>query len=109
MIKNLTTRGKIALEIIRDYGPITPKRFAEFFWPRDKWTWAIINTGRGGAHKGRGMYIAAGCYLAKLAKAGWAREIWRNSFGHYRREGYILTDEGKRILKDAFDMSERMK
>lgn len=85
----ITPKQKQALEIVRDYGPIRPREFAEKMWPDSEGWKHSVKCGNG-SHRGGGMYMAGGMYLAKLRKEGW--------IFHFSPKGYYLSSFGKTIL-----------
>ncbi|MBS1807597.1 MAG: hypothetical protein JST84_05335 [Acidobacteria bacterium] len=70
--KTPTKRQREALDIIAAYPGLTAARFAELLWPESDGWKRVKNTGNGACH-GKGMWLAGGCYLAKLVKLGWVR------------------------------------
>jgi len=84
-----------ALKIVKEGGGITPKFFAMKMWP-DSPAWKrVYNTGYG-ATSGKGLWLSAGSYLAKLRIAG----LVEVSFDDYHFE-YWLSKKGREVLKEA--------
>lgn len=83
-------RQQEALDIIAAYPGLTAARFAELLWP-DSEGWARVKNTGNGATRGKGMWLAGGCYLAKLVKLGLVRrgDDFRSFYltvaGHNRR------------------------
>lgn len=91
----MTERRKRALEILKDNPDIGANHFASLFWPDSKAWNKSYNTGNG-ATRGKGMWLSAGSYLAKLVKAGL---VWRDcSYGHVT---FRLSSEGRESVKAA--------
>lgn len=90
-----------ALRVIRNHGPIMPGEFAEKMWP-DSPAWGRYHNCGHGATAGGGMRMCGGSYIGKLYKKGWVKLYIGN---YYERTSpvtrYELTDEGKRLLKEA--------
>lgn len=86
-----------ALRIIKEGRGITPKFFAMKMWP-DSPAWErVYNTGHG-ATTGKGLWLSAGSYLAKLRRAG----LVEISFDDYHFE-YWLSIKGKEALEGGYD------
>jgi hypothetical protein len=66
----VTPKTRKALTILRKHGQLSATRFAELNWPKSEYWQKSYKCGRKGnaAVRGRGMWLAAGSYLAKLAK-----------------------------------------
>lgn len=81
-----------ALIIIRDNEGIRPLVFAEKFWPDSDMHRKVKNTGNG-ACIGKGSWLCAGSYIARLKKKGYVRhDIINGSWA-------MLTSKGKEIIK----------
>ena len=86
-----------ALAILRDHGPMMPKRFAERMWP-DSPSWKkVVRCGAHGSHRGGGMYGAAGGFLGKLVRAGLVRRTTRRSYDY---NDYELSPAGRAALQE---------
>jgi len=59
------------LTILRKHGQLSATRFAELNWPKSECWQKSYKCGKNGSRRGTGMWLAAGSYLAKLAKAGY--------------------------------------
>jgi hypothetical protein len=95
----MTESTKKALEIIKEKGPIKPKRFAKFMWP-DSDGWSTHTNCGHGVTRGGGMNLAAGGYLGKLRKRGLIeKKLERWPTEGYRNKGYILSKEGKKKIE----------
>ena len=109
-IPELTAKQIEALTIVRDYQrrwnyePIPPKIFARKMWP-DSPAWQYsYNTGLHGACRGKGMWLSAGSWLAKLEKKGLV--FWHRDDDDWY-EGYSLTRLGEKALKVALAEDEK--
>ncbi len=97
----LTPAQRRALVILRDHGPIRPREFARLMWP-DSGGWTrSAKCGVKGAHRGGGMYGAAGAYLGKL----WHLRLSRRNGIHAGE--HQLTDLGRAAL-EAAEAAERL-
>ncbi len=82
----LTAPQRKALEILRDFPEIGADGFASKMWPQQP-----------GRRFKRGMAMAAGSYIGKLKKKGWARDSYRRSeYG----TAYELTAAGQEKLNE---------
>lgn len=63
----MTKRAKEALEILKANPNLSPREFAESFWPDHIMHSACSNQGHG-ACRGKKAWLQAGSYLAKLIK-----------------------------------------
>jgi hypothetical protein len=87
----MTDREREALTILREFPGIRATAFAKKFWPGHDMLLRPKNGGNG-SQKGKGAWLAAGSYIAKLSKKGWVRHLWDTG-------GYMLTEKGKEALK----------
>jgi hypothetical protein len=93
----MTKSQRKALEILRDHGPILPAAFAEKMWPDSPCWNRSYKCGAYGSHRGGAMYRAAGGFLGKLRKKGWA--LQRESILGGWNVGYIISIKGKKALE----------
>lgn len=85
-----------ALRIVRDNPGIAPREFAKAMWP-DSPAWQhSVKCGPNGSHKGGGMYLAGGAYLAKLANLKLVNRV----FDTYQTF-YHLSSDGRQALETA--------
>lgn len=92
--KIITEATAAALQVLQDHGYLAPRQFAKLRWPDSpKWQKAT-KCGPSGAHRGGGMYTAAGGLLGKLAGRGLVRRESRGTYDH----GYVVTTDGKLAL-----------
>lgn len=84
-----------ALSILVHHGDISARQFAERMWPDSPGWSRVINTGPNGATHGKGMWLAAGSYLAKLRDRGLVR-AWIDDYGHRH---FWITDKGLEIMR----------
>lgn len=84
----LSPKRRRALEIIRDFGPLSPGRFAQRMWPKSPCWSRIYKCGPNGASRGIMMAVAAGGFLAKL-----------------RDDGLIIAAERRRGPPTEYDLS----
>lgn len=96
----ITEKQRQALQIVKEHGPIRPREFAQFMWPDSPGWRHHSKCGPKGSHRGGGMYLAGGNYLGKLRKQGWIKKEYIHIWGDIWDKGYILTDEGYKVLKD---------
>lgn len=83
-----------ALKIVRDHPGITARFFACKMWP-DSEAWChVINTGHG-ATSGKGMWLSAGCYLAKLRE----RKLVIRCFSGNKQAIFYLSGLGYDLLR----------
>ena len=85
----ITDKTAKALQIIRDNPNLTANWFAQKMWPDSKGHTRSYNTGNG-ATSGKGMWLAAGSYLAKLVKKKLVS----------RWNGFQITSEGRKALEE---------
>jgi hypothetical protein len=85
----LTVHQKRALEILLKHRKISAARFGELMWPDSPAARRMYNTGNG-ATRGKGLWLAAGSYLAKLRMRGWVRRD---------DGGYDISFEGMKELE----------
>ena len=97
----LTKPQRKALQILRDHGPIQPREFAKKMWPDSPCWRHHIKCGPSGSHRGGGMYLAAGGYLGKLGRRGWAKPKYKFLYWDKfsTNIGHILTDAGRAALE----------
>ena len=96
--QKLTDFRRRALEIIRDNPGIWPARFAELAWPDSEGWRRQRKCGNHGAHRGGGMYVAAGQYLGKLRREGLI-------YSHSKtgQTCAYLTGDGRDALRESDD------
>ena len=80
-----------ALLYIKDNPQFTAKQFARYMWPNSP-CWKHQTRCGGGTAIGKGMWLAAGCFLAKLRRQ---KLLWR-TVGHSTG----LTETGLAVIKD---------
>lgn len=86
-----------ALIIIRDNPKIDPRTFAGKFWP-DALMHERRSRGGHGAQKGKGAWLAAGSFVAKLEKRGLVTKWMEPTLRHYN--GWVtLTKAGDDYIK----------
>lgn len=85
-----------ALAILADAGDaLRAEPFARGMWP-DSPAWSrVYRCGPKGSHRGTGIILCAGGYLAKLARKGLVHDV--SGFDEPRR--YALTDQGLKNLQ----------
>lgn len=90
----MTKRQREALEILERVGPegISPRGFGLTFWP-DSDMHKKHSNNTYGAQVGKAGWLAAGSYLGKLRKKGWAR------YGGWELRNYCITKEGRKALQ----------
>lgn len=96
----------IALAILQSHGGITPEGFARLLWPESDGWKRSVRAGNGSA-RGGGMRMAAGSYLGKLSKQGYAEKKWksfRDSAG-----GWYLTKTGLEALVEYRNMTKEIR
>lgn len=86
-----------ALQIVKDYRRITPRRFAELMWPNSKCWNHSTKCGPSGVTRGGGMWLAAGGYLGRLRKL----KLVDWDVDRYYRKHYHLTKHGERSLLES--------
>lgn len=91
----LTDKTIKALQILTvDYGSeLTAGQFAQQMWPDSKAWRNVKNTGNG-ACSGKGMWLSAGSYLAKLSK----RKLVDINIDEYQNK-FKISHEGKKALE----------
>lgn len=95
----MTPFRRKALEMLRDFGPLTPSAFAHKMWP-DSPAWKhSLACGPNGAHRGRGMYKAGGSYIGKLSQAGLVEPDVTLIGNRLYHKGYKLSRLGEEELK----------
>ena len=104
MPEQLTEFQVKALTIVRDNPRIIPSVFARFMWP-DSPSWTTPGKcGPKGSTVGQGIRQCAGAKLSILQRAGLVRFYTGVDRSRYNTE-YLLSDEGRRLLKEATDGS----
>jgi hypothetical protein len=89
----MSDKTKKALQILADNPGLTASGFASLMWPdSDGWR-RVKNTGHG-ATRGKGMWLSAGGYLAKLRKIG----LVDISISRQGQTTFKLTSEGRKLL-----------
>lgn len=89
-----------ALRILQHHGPLRPGEFAKLMWPDSEgWdrSWTCGQNANAN-QRGKGMYLAGGSFLAKLAKRGF---VWRRPEGW--GGGYIIEPAGSKLLAMVSD------
>lgn len=94
MTERLTEARSRALKIIGDNPGITPQRFSFLAWPDAPGHNRMGKAGPYGSTRGSGMWIAAGCFLGTIERAGLIRHTRRSRFDN----GYELTPSGRSAL-----------
>lgn len=94
----MTEARRKALAILDNHGPVTAGQFARMMWPDSPGWSRPIGCGPKGSHKGRGMYLSAGCYLNKLKNDGLADFVIRSLF--HVQYTWVITSQGRRLLKE---------
>jgi hypothetical protein len=84
-----------ALTILRDYGPLTPREFAEKMWPDSPGWNRVHKCGPTGASRGRAMAESGGGFLGKLRKQGLAEIYWDRRMDI---DQHIISEQGRRVL-----------
>lgn len=84
-----------ALKILRDARALMPRDFAHKMWPDSEGWDRQSKCGPKGAHRGGGMYLAAGGFLGRLCKRGLADR----RYDRHRRQTYVITAKGRRALR----------
>lgn len=87
----MTDRQREALTILREFPGIRATAFAGKFWPDNDMHTRSKNGGNGN-QRGKGAWLAAGSYIARLSKKGWVGH-------HFGTGGYMLTEKGKKELQ----------
>lgn len=91
-----------ALQILSDKPYLTAKWFAQEMWPdSEKWK-RSHNTGNGGC-RGKGMWLAAGSFLAKLQKQGL---VWVDFSNTAHHKTFCLSHKGNEILKEYYEQKK---
>lgn len=89
-VSKLTKFQIKALTIIKNNPGIRARGLSKKLWPDSETHKRNYKSGYGTAI-GKGAWLIAGSYVAKLIKKGWVKE----------RAGYQITTEGKRVLLDS--------
>lgn len=87
----MTEAQRQALVILEKSGELRPREFAKAMWPTSGGWMRTAKCGPNGAHRGGGMYLAAGGFLGKLVRAGLAVPT--------RGHGYKISEQGREALK----------
>jgi len=85
-----------ALLLIRDYENIhRPTEFARLMWP-DSEGWQRVGKIGHGSHRGVGLLLVAGGFLARLKYKGLILDHCNRDYSH----DYYLTSEGRKLLEE---------
>lgn len=93
-MNNLTDFQKRAILVLGDHNDISARGFALAMWP-DNYMHERHITGGTGIQRGKGAWLSAGSYLAKMAKRGWVGRAGRST-----ADGYVLTQEGRELYRE---------
>jgi DNA-binding transcriptional ArsR family regulator len=95
-MKPLPSRQRLRALDVLEGEELTPSEFAKLMWPSSDGWRHPTKCGPNGSHKGGGMYLSAGGFLAKLERAGLVLvRIARD--GTYQKR-YRLSVAGKKLL-----------
>ena len=84
-----------ALKIIENHPRINASGFANRYWPDSPGHKTVKNGGHG-AQRGKGMWLAAGSYLAKLHKKGY---LYRGKTGWE----HVISEKGREVMKEFIE------
>ncbi len=95
----LTDKTLQALRILKEHGPLAPRRFAKHMWPESAGWRRYTNCGPYGVTRGGGMNLAAGGFLGKLRRRGLVD--WRPRDRMPKAPYvYALSEKGRKALDD---------